>query len=533
MMKSVDIKKTTTRERVDHTENLEPPERRWDALARMLSSESICIAISIVNKTIYIAANELHNKSQSNKINKSIKTIMNYFHKLANGEEFCLKERESVFKEICTLERLKRLTRQGEIFIPNSLPQEIAESVLKHDQQEERPSVYKFMYDQGRNAAAAGLAYGEWTKIYRDFSKLESSIKAKVQGYAEQYEDEDLLTQDQLVALKSPYIILKNEISPGGVHAEVQILSCIIDLIQNEKITVGKESPQTFYIGISKLCCLHCRTMIEATNIVLVKKNIPIILETRGHHDLDFGDKWICPKIFANGYDMDHVNNLDPLIDHVGYLAKIQIEELIKEKKPRGISMEANQSASDTDSMGDAARIEILNALKRHLNFVTELDQEINTKKTIIDILLIAIDLHNLDSFISLWKEDPAHETKQDVINSMFAAVSAEFKSKTNHTITSEELLKILKDSSFVGKDISKYFKNMDLLKKQIDIQAAPITTTISDLEAKQQAANHLEQTSPCTDNTIVQTDEVENDNLVKAQREHKRNRSPQSPVYP
>jgi hypothetical protein len=48
------------RERLDFTKELKRQSRRLDSLARLLSVNSICVAVAIFNDKLSIAANELH-----------------------------------------------------------------------------------------------------------------------------------------------------------------------------------------------------------------------------------------------------------------------------------------------------------------------------------------------------------------------------------------------------------------------------------------------------------------------------------------
>lgn len=102
-----------------------------------------------------------------------------------------------------------------------------------------------------------------------------------------------------LEALKTPYQIITAEIKPkkGAVHAEVQMLSHILSTYAKRFKEKSEKEPVPIYIGISKLCCLNCRSMVEAANEIFKKENLPVTIFIRGRHDLDFGDNWVCPLV--------------------------------------------------------------------------------------------------------------------------------------------------------------------------------------------------------------------------------------------
>src|SRR5438132_38854 len=115
------------RSRKDLTTEVEPPNRRLDALSRLLSARSICAAASIINGKLYLAANELYKGSKDNETKKSIQEIINYFSKLAKSESITEQERENIFLRICSSQRLGTIIKTP---VPKELAAEIAKRVL-------------------------------------------------------------------------------------------------------------------------------------------------------------------------------------------------------------------------------------------------------------------------------------------------------------------------------------------------------------------------------------------------------------------
>jgi hypothetical protein len=90
-------------------------------------------------------------------------------------------------------------------------------------------------------------------------------------------------------------------------HAEMRLLGKIIqDKLYESQHTY--ESPNKLMIGISLLCCRHCRLMLQSANERLALQNNKTNIVFRGYHDLAFkrkkgDDKWVPPILFEEGYE--------------------------------------------------------------------------------------------------------------------------------------------------------------------------------------------------------------------------------------
>lgn len=262
-----------------HVSELDQPNRRLQALARLLQGSSECVSIALFNDKCLIAANNLTQSSRDNKTTQLIKQVMTYFANYADDEHMIRKNRRlALLQQICS-ERIKGLCK-GTIPIPKETIDTIVSESVENESLLNRPfkgRTYK------KNPTTTSLIVGEFKRIYRDFRKLENSIKSQSDTFA------------KLVYAFKNFEILKLSEQPG-IHAEVQLLEKIV----GDQAT-GTELPQEIHFGISKLCCLHCRIMLQTSNQVFSENNIDLTLFFQGQHDIDF--RWSPPALFRQGYD--------------------------------------------------------------------------------------------------------------------------------------------------------------------------------------------------------------------------------------
>jgi len=317
---------TKDRKREDLTDNLPPAQRRLDSLAQLLAARSECVAVSIVNGNLYLAANELFKDSRTNddKDNKNyvaIKSIMNYFRGLAlNKSQVTDLQRKEIFQTICSTSRFKEASL-GDEFV-----KKIATDVLEGKDL----TISDIHKEYGKNSSIAAKMYGEFIKLRKNFLKLEEVCISA---------DEKLKPLQE--ALSKGGQILKEE-NLTGVHAEVQLLATVIQSIENGTY-LNKDPKEEIYIGVSRLCCLHCRCMLETANKELNARNILTSFAFRGKHDLDFVGNWKPPHIFEEGYNsvresshpsrkVDEDKLQDTLAFSIGKNAKAIILELTREQ---------------------------------------------------------------------------------------------------------------------------------------------------------------------------------------------------------
>lgn len=260
-----DLSEAITRARADRTIEVPLSKRRLDSFARLLASQSLCVAVTVFKGTIHITANELKKTSKDNNAQiTSMKKIAEYFSELAgttssSSSSSQLSSTEKIFIEICSPKHLNILLK-GSLHIQDEIIKEVAVDVLNHSQ---KPTIdpYNYFYKKGKDVMLAGLAYGEFTKLHRDFKKLITTL-TKTNENNDEFED----TNDEILELRTAFnkkpIILKEE-PETGIHAEVQLLSHIIKAYTDTNESEKKDFPKSIYIGISKLCCLQCRHMVS------------------------------------------------------------------------------------------------------------------------------------------------------------------------------------------------------------------------------------------------------------------------------
>lgn len=310
-------------------------QRRLDAFARLLACKSMCVAICIIDGVFNITLNELKDNSRETRRGVvSIKYIYAYFSDLAKDIDRGA-DRKKIFTEICAFQRLSYIgiTRSG---LP--IPQDTSTLLTMAMKESDITTLDAFYnaYKYEREVPMAFFIYGLFRHLYRDFCKLEKEImNKKIDPFRTDKDNDDKMKF--MAALKRDPLIYHKE-SESNVHAEVQLLSKIVSNYEPSPFN------QTYYIGISRLCCLHCRTMIEAAN--LHSKNAIEVI-TRGKHDMDF--KWICPDLFSDGYETSSKNPAKKNLAYmIGFTTKKRTSELLEQDKTKG-----NQEATLSDSGSD------------------------------------------------------------------------------------------------------------------------------------------------------------------------------------
>jgi OTT_1508-like deaminase len=502
------------------TNLVDQPQRRLDALASLLAAQSICTSVAFINGRFHVTANELHKGSADTNQNiTAIEDIYQYFQNLAQGKQVTQDEREEVFKNIiCSTKRITSLTQK--MVIPEDLCEEAAVNIINHAAPEQQISLYKAMYDKRPTAGAYGLAYGEYVELYTNLKKFETSIKkalppsplsfssnssnssssssssSSISGSSSssssssssgslptQEQEVKALSPEKLAGLKKNVHILKNEPNQD-VHAELQMLSHIMtnvvaDIIKQQEDNKKskqdkKQSAPTkiteIYIGISKLCCLNCRCMLNAANEVFQNQGIPVHINFQGHHDLNFG-RWNCPEIFSNGFktgfiDTAGADRFSKISYEIGKIGKKKIDQLERLPKPSGVNMGGSGSQSDTESVSDMPRTDKLAELKNHKSF---LESFITQKKqpqvnSILGKISVAIQLHDLPEFKSLLLSD-LDETVDFEFDEeeTLLSILGSYNDKNQPKIDLNYLLEILKNSKLVGEKVAQNFTTLEL----------------------------------------------------------------------
>lgn len=466
------------RERNGGTGNLPAIYRRMDSFARLLAAKSICAAVSIFNGELLLATNELYEKEKirdvKNQHFQSVQEIAQHFQKLVQNKE---SDKENVFIQICSPRRLTLKNSSYKISEPSA--KKIAINILGG-------SSNQLIGDSvpEKDRAAYVLADGLYRQVFRHFQKLESSVipeskshrlplapstPSKEIGISDQklIQSKGKLTEEQLAALTQGARILEVEVQ--NVHAEMRLLSHIVDQI-NRGIFRKKPGQEvtTIYIGLSKLCCLGCHKMLEAANKVFDQNRILLILEFRGHHDIDFPN-WECPKLFLDGF-YDGVFNKFSMNHSLEYKIGLEggkaiTEALANSKGPSKVSMSPDKSDSEIEDSGRDQKLEALKRLYKQQSQKFSSPHPSSQDKDSVDEIAkiaLAIKLYELRSFNNLWKLAPGL-TDGAQPERRCELILAEYNTKAAETfspvILKKDLLEVLQNPQFVGSFISQYFK--------------------------------------------------------------------------
>ena len=535
-----DVESTASEERI--RENFERTDvtrnkRRLDSFARLLAAYSECIAVAVLNGKFYITANELDaDKKTSSEGYQSIKKIMDYFVKIANGVTVSKQEREQAFKDICLTKRFSLINKKAPGFY---ITPEVVNKTVKLFFN--KTPIHRLTFEQEFNhldsekekqghsslrryARVAGSIYGHCSELYRDFLKIEHALKKgrapkEKPGHVDEVSDDEgkesaeqeSLTNEELAAVQSGNYDISlrepaqqtdkknkgkkksvaedgedekesDEVKKSTVHAEVQLLSEIISLIQNKQLP-PPENETTIYIGISKLCCHYCRIMIAEANAALKKEGHSFKIEVRGHSDLVFGSR--SPQRFALGYlaaereefVKDDAKMPDPLSFNIGFNSKKGIFAFDnKDKAVQGKGLPAGGSDSETaDSVGINKR----QMLQQELANALQVIKKWGNKNP--EPLELAIKLHDLKRFEIFYESFEADEIEDHDIRPRVMAILGLLNKKLerDEQINESVLINLLSDVDYVGDEFSKKFGN--IIKKGLFAEKAFYSSTAMD----------------------------------------------------
>ncbi len=239
--------------------------RRLDSLARLLETNQICVAIrySAEDQSLIISSNAIHQTSRQT--NQYIDNISNIMSLLANHDASMshIVEQLSKFITINFIQE-KRFGLGGET--KNSIQQKIKyqlEELFKSGQKTkdwERDTIPDDTLEEQLVKHTSRLA--------RDFIKLRKSIHNVSHASGEEAVILKAMRDNKTALIKTG---LKDE------HAEIRQI-----------YSIGQDSPQKPYIGISKLCCARCALTIKVMDV-----------PTRGNHGRVFNN-WGMPGFFKN-----------------------------------------------------------------------------------------------------------------------------------------------------------------------------------------------------------------------------------------
>lgn len=445
--------------RHDLTKELEAAQRRWDSFAKLLAGHSECVAVTIIGEKIYITANELHpahkGEQGGNKTYITIVAVMKYFQEIAKGIKRSAEEREVIFcKHICTTGRFKEAAKP-----------DLAKSIAKEVMTFKDPTISEIIKKYSSDFDMASRMYSEFSVLYEDFLKLEEGLISDEPQYKELKKTFEQLSESSILSKEEK-----------GTHAEMQMLAEIIESGQLKKM----KPDQRVYIGISKLCCLGCRCMLEAANDAIKESKFL----TRGRHDIDFPDNWKPPKKLKMGFDAFLENEMQTklrsaqskqsimeeqkkdiafIIGFKGHEAisscrKVKEEaKKVAEEKSDAVSMAASQSDSEPDAKIDHKITNFKQKLSEHLSFIKNIQKSSSDSKEMVELTEIAINLHELQEFRDLLKRLD-NRAGQASLGRAVLGLLTYYNDKYEKKLNKEILQKIVSIADLVGNELAQAY---------------------------------------------------------------------------
>lgn len=470
---------TAMRRRLDLTEVTEPSNRRLDSLAKLLAtgSGSICVAVAIIDGKLVVASNEFYSKTKSRESNKKkekIELMLEFFAKVARDNPVLPDERKKLFLDICR--GCKSATTEP--VYATKLGEEKFKILVDYVFNQSDPAISEFKKIFKEQYKIAWAAYAEMRSLLQALNRVEEGLHQQTSEPS---------ANDQFIrACSEKYRLLQTE-PKQGVHAEVQILA---DLVYNVVSKSTTDVNQEIYIGISKLCCLECRVMLEESTEPL-QERYSTILKFRGHHDLSFDDNWIVPHFFSQGYNAEKDVVGTDLMFQIGKNAKIRVDELSLINMIR-----VNQSPLPTASNPSPVRMEVgfseqsvAHLLQESLEKAHEKLRESGYPEQVIDQkILMVLDLLKIDIFRDMLHGDDVIGNRNTEFESILAQLN---QMRTN--ISNHELLQILKNSKLVGTNIAEHFApmNLGISREMLQDDPSGLRARLMDVVAEAQGLSH------------------------------------------
>lgn len=465
-------------------------DRRMDALARLCKSTSTtCVAICYIKDEFYITANSLYStKSHAlrgrgeKKLKELVTTIWSYLSNIdLNSSLIPDDEHKRIFDKICSYERIQD-ERGSEGSKHTAAIHEAAVSWALANK-EKLPAFPELKKKHGHNMGDVGYAYLLCMDLHTDLQKLEQSLFSTTSRSLDAT-DEDIKFSSAYFT-RSPKIITEED--EAGVHAEVQMLSKIIQIIKENSDIISEK----IYIGISRNCCLECHCMLEAAKEVLLQRS-NIILDFRGSHDLPQNEKWNFPKFFSGSGDLISTQ-IKQLTEKKILEQKHQFSKTTDSIMPGKVLRNVSMGADGSDSEPEASALQQLTAFSGKLqelqeNF-TSFKDEISRAEA-IKLIELGTELVNLESFKALFDYSSSASLRQAIIT--FEDIRSEYCKRYNSTLDLHKLFIFIKQPVF-SRAITNYFIALDTPEMLLSGKQDLVNSSLYEL-------GHLVNEASCAD---------------------------------
>lgn len=478
-------------------------QRRLDQLAWLLEGNSICAAVAEVNGVFYIATNKFFRDTLSHGEQLDyVNVIMHYFWMFANDlildittekggkgkkkEEVIREYRNAIIKLICK-QQIK--AARGAIRIPDSIIETVVQNISISTLVDWARVLKTNKKAIGGKKEAFYMAIAFVSIIFNRVRKIENAIINSGQHFApmwvastllssimnigrdttnERANKENKITNGQLLAFKglnfsshnsstksgipiaSNILLLEKE---AGVHAELQILSQILELERNGMLVKGKE----VYIGISKRCCLECHRMLESAHKVLFSAR-GISIKFGGAHDASFIKNWVVPSIFSES-ERDQLPLAHKVWEEYSNICDTDRRKATTGEYEQGHSM-SNSSFSFTPE-------EQLRRYREELE--DDLEVFMRRGQGHLDaarMLTLGLKLCEIIDFQDLFNESEEEEAKEDIARIKLLAIIDQLSEK-GEQIGPDVLLRLVQNPNFMDKTIVKFFSGVRVLNQE------------------------------------------------------------------
>lgn len=431
----------------------------------------MCAAVAVVDGKFYISANEFSKRTQAREKNKKLDLIcevMEYFRSIASGELTSGKKeplRDALMKKI--IKQQISTSTLGRISIPEEIFNEIITSKVLHG--EKLPREFK-----EKDVAYIALGYGLMAnkRIRKIEDSIEDALKSKFGEISQvQLSAFQNFRHDDKDRKNSNILFFETKV---GVHAELQILSHIIDMAD---VGLHGGSEREFYLGISKRCCFDCEHMLQAANEVL--KSQGVVISYEGTHGAEFSENWVCPSAFASTREDSAKSTKKTKNAAVASSSSAQekqifeqiyaaYEQRIEEAVKRGADAYTQRHSISSSDYSSHPEERITIYKERTEEDLATLERFNVVDAKIKSLLCLGLDLCDVRQFQELFDADILQNIissngQQERFEDMLAELNFSLAQAKRQMVNKEDLLEFLSNNKFIPEKIAECFASLKL----------------------------------------------------------------------